>query len=87
MNLITNLMNLKVFLKKYSPYASEYFFSTISLIDLIDKSKTKFSVIGITKSRFKTDTAPLKNINLQNYNIQHTPTESQQTSVKKLEMI
>ena len=46
------------------------------LSDLIDKSKAKFSVIGITESRLNKDIAPLKNINLQNYNIQHTPTES-----------
>ena len=46
------------------------------LSDLIDKSKTKFSVIGITESRLNKDIALLKNINLQNHNIQHTPTES-----------
>ena len=45
------------------------------LSDLIDKSETKFSVIGITESRLNKDIALLKNINLQNYNIQHTPTE------------
>ena len=44
--------------------------------DLIDKSKTKFSVIGITESHLNKDIAPLNNINLQNYNIQHTLTES-----------
>ena len=43
---------------------------------LIDQSKTKFSVTGITESRLNKDIAPLKNINLQNYNIQHTTTES-----------
>ena len=46
------------------------------LSDLIDKSKAKFSIIGLTESRLNKDIAPLKNINLQNYNIQHTPTES-----------
>ena len=46
------------------------------LSDLIDKSKAKFSVIGLTESRLNKDIAPLKNINLQNYNIQYTPTES-----------
>ena len=46
------------------------------LSDLIDKSEAKFSVIGITESRLKKDIAPLNNINLHNYNIQHTPTES-----------
>ena len=44
--------------------------------DLIDKSKAKFSIIGITESRLNKNIAPLTNINLQNYNIQHTPTES-----------
>ena len=34
------------------------------LSDLTDKSKTKFSVIGITESRLNKDIAPLKNINL-----------------------
>ena len=66
------------------------------LSDLIDKSEAKFGVIGITESRLSKDIAPLNNINLHNYNIQHTPTESnkealycisQQTSVTKLEMI
>ena len=66
------------------------------LSDLIDKSEAKFSVMGITESCLKKDIAPLNNINLHNYNIQHTPTESnkealycisQQTSVTKLEMI
>ena len=46
------------------------------LSDLIDKSKTKFSIIGITESRLNKNVAPLTNINLQNYNIQHIPTES-----------
>ena len=45
------------------------------LSDLIDKSKTKFSVIGTTESHLNKDIAPLKNINLQSYNMQHTPTE------------
>ena len=46
------------------------------LSDLIDKSETKFNVIGITESRLKKDIAPLNNINLHNYNIQRTPTGS-----------
>ena len=52
----------------------QYYLGELS--DLIDKSKTKFSVNGITESRLHKDIAPLKNINIQNYNIQHTPTES-----------
>ena len=43
------------------------------LSDLIDKSKMKFSVIGITESCLNKDIAPLKNINFQNCNIQHRP--------------
>ena len=39
-------------------------------------SEAKFSVIGIAESRLNKDKAPLNKINLQNYNIQHTPTES-----------
>ena len=46
------------------------------LKDLIDKSKRKFNVIGITESYLNKDILPLKNINLQNYNIQHTPAGS-----------
>ena len=46
------------------------------LSDLIDKSEAKFSIIGITESRLNKYIAPLNNINLHNYNIQHTPTES-----------
>ena len=46
------------------------------LSDLIDKSEAKFSVIGITESRLKKGIVPLNNISLHNYNIQHTPTES-----------
>ena len=47
------------------------------LSDLIDKSEVKFNVIGITESRLNKEIAPfLNNFNLQNYNIQHTPTES-----------
>ena len=41
---------------------------------LINKSKTKFSVIGITESHLDKDIASLKNLHY--YNIQHTPTES-----------
>ena len=62
------------------------------LSDLIDKSEATFSVIGITESHLNKDIVPLNNVNLHNFNIQHTPTESlyfisQQTSVTKLEMI
>ena len=56
------------------------------LSDLIEKSKAKFSVTNLNVSRLNKEIASINNINLQNYNIQHTPTESQ-TSVTKLEMI
>ena len=56
------------------------------LSDLIDRSKAKFSVTNLNVSRLNKEIASINNINLQNYNIQHTPTESQ-TSVTKLEMI
>ena len=42
----------------------------------IDKSEAKFGVIGITESRLNKDITPQNKINLQNYNIQHTQTES-----------
>ena len=64
--------------------------------DLIDESKTKFSVIAITESCLNKDIPPLKNINLQNSNISiHQKSLikevlyfiSQQTSVLKFKMI
>ena len=66
------------------------------LSDLIDKSKIKFSVIGITESYLNKDIAPLKNISLQNiiFSIHQQSLIkevlyyiSQQTSVTKLKMI
>ena len=45
------------------------------LSDLIDKSEAKFSITVITESCLNKDIAPLNNINLHNYNIQHIPTE------------
>lgn len=44
------------------------------LDDLLNTSKTKFNVVGITESK---GISPLSNINLQNYEIEHTPTESE----------
>ena len=46
------------------------------LRDFIGESEANFGVIGITESRLNKYMAPLNNINLQNYNIQHTSTES-----------
>ena len=48
-------------------------YNSEELSDLIDKSETKFSVIGITESHLNKDIVP--------------PPASPQTSVKKLEMI
>ena len=80
MNLMTNLMNLKVFKKKTFSVMhlniSSLQYHVDELSDLIDKSEAKFSVIFITESRLKKDITPLNNINLHIYNIQHTPTES-----------
>ena len=45
--------------------------------DLLNTSKIKFSVVGITESCLKKGISPLSNVNLQNYKIEHTPTESE----------
>ena len=47
------------------------------LDDLLNTSKTKFHVVGITESRLKNGISPLSNMNLRNYKIEHTPTESE----------
>ena len=36
----------------------------------------KFDIIGITESRLKKNVSPIENINLRDYEIEHTPTES-----------
>ena len=53
----------------------QYHFEELN--DLLEISKTKFSVTGITESRLKKGVIPISNINLQNYKIEHTPTESE----------
>ena len=77
---MTNLMNIKVFFKKTFSLIhlniSSLQYHLDKLSNRIDKSKTKFSIIGITENRLNKDIAPLKNIKLQNYNFQHTPAES-----------
>ena len=45
------------------------------LDDLLNRSKTKFDMIGITESYLKKDISPLSNINLQIYKIERTPIE------------
>ena len=53
----------------------QYHFEELN--DLLETSNTKFSVIGITESRLKKGTKPISNIDLPNYKIEHTPTESE----------
>ena len=53
----------------------QYHFEELN--DLLETSKTKFSVIGITESCLKKGVTPISNINLQNYKIEYTPTESE----------
>ena len=52
-----------------------YHFDEIS--DLLNKSNIKFSVVGISESWIKKAKPTLRNINLQDYKIEHTPTESE----------
>ena len=49
------------------------------LSDFLNKSNIKFSVIGISESQIKKYKPPLSNINLQDYKIEHTPTESERS--------
>ena len=50
------------------------------LSDLIDKSEAEFSIIDTTESHINKEIALLNNINLQNYNLQHIPTESNKSN-------
>ena len=43
---------------------------------LLAQLSVKFDIIGITETRLKTKSVRTSNINLQNYSIEHTPTES-----------
>ena len=47
------------------------------LNNLLKSLKKNFSIIGITESRLKVNSQPLINIDLNNYNIESTPTESE----------
>ena len=47
------------------------------LNDLLKSLKKGFSIIGITETRLKVNSQPLINIDLNNYNIESTPTESE----------
>ena len=47
------------------------------LNDLLKSIKKNFCIIGITESRLKVNSQPLINIDLNNYNIESTPTESE----------
>ena len=46
------------------------------LESLISKSKNDFQIIGISEARLKKTQETTTNIQLENYNIQHVPTES-----------
>ena len=70
----------------------QYYLDELS--DLIDKSKTKFSVIGITESHLNKDIAPLRTFKTITFSIHQQSLIkeilyciSHQTSVTKLEMI
>ena len=52
-----------------------YYFQGLN--DLLKSLKKSFSITGITKSRLKVNSQPLINIDLNNYNIKSTPTESE----------
>ena len=54
--------------------SSQYHLEELS--DFIDKSEAKFGVTGIAQSRLDKDITPQNKINLQNYKITHTQTES-----------
>ena len=76
MNLIILKLQKKQFSLMHLNISSlQYHFEELN--DLLETSKTKFSVIGITESRLKKGITPISNINLQNYKIEHTPTESE----------
>ena len=47
------------------------------LNDLLKSLKRNFSIIGITESQLKVNSQPLINIDVKNYNIENTPTESE----------
>ena len=53
----------------------QYHFEKLN--DPLETSNTKFSVFGITESCLKKGTKPISNIDLPNYKIEHTPTESE----------
>ena len=59
--------------------AFKYFISTISFWGTwsLNTSKTKFNMIEINESCLKKGISPLSKIGLQNYKIEHTPTESE----------
>ena len=46
------------------------------LESLISKSKNVFQIIGISETRLKKTQETITNIQLENYNIEHVPTES-----------
>ena len=52
-----------------------YHFQNLS--DFLKLLKNNFSITGITESQLKVNSKPLINIDLNNYNIESTPTESE----------
>ena len=55
-------------------YSLTYPFQDLN--QLLKSPKNNFSIIGTTDSRLKVNSQPLTNIELNNYNIESTPTES-----------
>ena len=77
MNEFNNLETTKTQLSLMHLNISSLQYHFEELDDLLNTSKTKFNLVGITESRVKKGISPLSNINLQNYKIEHTLTESE----------
>ena len=74
MNLLNNFLDLNVFFAFHLNIASlsKHFDELQTLLSLLG---VNCSVIGITESKFLKDTQPAINFSLQNYSVEHTPTE------------
>ena len=77
MNEFNNLETTKTQLSLMHLNISSLQYHFEELDDLLNTPKTKFNLVGITESRLKKGISPLSNINLQNYKIEHTLTESE----------
>ena len=51
-------------------------FHTDEFTNLLSELNSSFKIIGITETRLTTKKDPINNIDIPNYNIEHTPTES-----------